>query len=80
MEESISDQVEYPIDLGCTSGCPSKTATHSGNLLNRFYTFSRARVGGRSLLRSRDEGPFLEGGFLNQRGFYSPQLAAIKLT
>ena len=79
MEESISTQVEYPIDLGCTSGCPSKTATHSGNLLNRFYTFSIARAGGRSLLRSRDERQFLEASFLKcgvlpsaRRGRFAP--------
>jgi hypothetical protein len=47
MEESISIQVEYPIGLDCTGGCPSKAAPHSGNLLNRFYTFSIARAGGK---------------------------------
>ena len=58
------DPGRYPIDLGCTSGCPSQTATHSGNALYRFYTFSIARAGGRSLLRSRDERQFLAVGFL----------------
>jgi hypothetical protein len=44
--------------------CPSQTATRSGNALYRFYTFSIARAGGRSLLRSRDERQFLAVGFL----------------